>query len=125
MMASALMVTLLIGCSDGSDRSKDSTPPSLDPPPAGLVTLAKQLSESNGGRAVILHVASGGGRTWDVATGLADVAAETDASTEEQVEIGSVSKVFLAVTILGLVEQGVIALDDPLTLGSANPGSMR
>jgi CubicO group peptidase (beta-lactamase class C family) len=56
-----------------------------------------------------------------------DPAAETNMTTHTQLEIGSVSKMITAMTVLKLAEQGKIKLSDPianyLAPGQAKPGS--
>jgi len=107
------LACLSTGCSDDSD-SKSSTPPEVVAPTA-LVDLAESVSAANGDRAVILHVSTAGGTIWDVVAGKADVQGDVDARLGDKVEIGSISKVFLAVTVLRLVEQGILGLDDPVS----------
>ena len=86
-----IAVLALTGCSDGSDGKGHNSPP-----PEALVSLAQDVSRANGGRAAILHVTTAEGKTWEVAAGLADANAEREAKSSDIVEIGSVSKVFLA-----------------------------
>jgi D-alanyl-D-alanine carboxypeptidase len=101
---------LLFGCTDSSDssRAKDETP-------SELVSLAEDISSANGERAAILHILTAEGKTWGVVAGMANVVTQTPAKLDDLVEVGSVSKVFLAVTVLRLVEQGTLSLEDPLT----------
>jgi D-alanyl-D-alanine carboxypeptidase len=105
-----IAVLALTGCSDGSDGKGHNTPP-----PEALVSLAQDVSRANGGRAAILHVTTAEGKTWEVAAGLADANAEREAKSSDIVEIGSISKVFLAATVLRLVERGLLGLDDPVS----------
>lgn len=113
----SLVALVLLGCGGGGSSSGSSKPPVQ--PPADSVeqelnALAKDISMANGGRAAILYVETPD-KVWQVVAGKADVASGVDAKIEDRVEIGSVSKVFLAVTILRLVEQGTLSLEDPLT----------
>jgi D-alanyl-D-alanine carboxypeptidase len=105
-----LALLLFQGCSDGGD-SKNR--PAL--PPAELASLAESISSVNGGRAAVLHITTAEGKAWDVVAGMADVESETEAKVGDLAEIGSISKVFLAVTVLRLIEQGVLSLEDPLS----------
>ena len=109
-----MSLALIVGCSDGSDHKPGATTPPEQVVPAALTSLAEDISEANHGRAAILHVSTASGNVWDVAAGLANVETGEEAEFGDQVEIGSASKVFLAVTVLRLVEQGLLDLDDPV-----------
>ncbi len=113
-LAALLFAAILTGCDDGSDRTGRDTAVG-DPAPEALVSLAQDVSRANGGRAAIIHVTTAEGKIWEVAAGLADVSGERKAEIGDIVEIGSVSKVFLAATVLRLVEQGLLGLDDPVS----------
>jgi len=54
------------------------------------------------------------GLVWAESFGLADVAARSPPTAETMFSIGSVSKVFAAVVVMQLVEQGLVNLDEPL-----------
>ncbi|MFN8376591.1 MAG: serine hydrolase domain-containing protein [Anaerolineae bacterium] len=56
-----------------------------------------------------------GDETWAAAGGLVDVAGDTSATPDDRFRIGSISKTFVAVTIMQLVEEGVLSLDDYLS----------
>jgi D-alanyl-D-alanine carboxypeptidase len=55
-----------------------------------------------------------GYQTWVGASGLADRQAQTPMTPETQVRIASISKVFTAATVLLLIEEGRLSLDDTL-----------
>ena len=101
---------LLLGCSDSNNSSRPK-----DEAPSELAALAEDISSANGERAAILHILTAEGKAWDVVAGMANVATQTSAKLGDLAEVGSVSKVFLAVTVLRLIEQGTLSLEDPLT----------
>jgi D-alanyl-D-alanine carboxypeptidase len=55
------------------------------------------------------------GSTWTTALGMAEVLPARAATTSTPFVVGSVSKTFVAATILQLVDEGALALDDPLS----------
>jgi D-alanyl-D-alanine carboxypeptidase len=55
------------------------------------------------------------GSTWTTALGTAEVSPVRVATTSTPFVVGSVSKTFVAATILQLVDEGALALDDPLS----------
>jgi CubicO group peptidase (beta-lactamase class C family) len=55
------------------------------------------------------------GSTWATALGMAEVSLARPATTSTPFVIGSVSKTFVAAAILQLVDEGALALDDPLS----------
>lgn len=62
----------------------------------------------------VLSVSIPGQGVWNGASGVSDRAAATAMTTDTRLRIASISKVFTAVVVLQLVEEGVIALDDPM-----------
>lgn len=63
---------------------------------------------------VALYVRRDGSRAWSGAAGRADVATGRLMRPTDRVRAGSIMKPFIAVAILQLVEEGRLALDDPL-----------
>ena len=55
------------------------------------------------------------GSTWATAVGMAEVSPARPATTSTPFVVGSVSKTFVAAAILQLVDEGALALDDPLS----------
>jgi peptidoglycan/LPS O-acetylase OafA/YrhL/CubicO group peptidase (beta-lactamase class C family) len=55
-----------------------------------------------------------GRQTWVGASGLADLQEQTPMTPETEVRIASISKVFTAATVMLLVEEGQLSLDDTL-----------
>jgi D-alanyl-D-alanine carboxypeptidase len=109
----AAFVMAVNGC-DGSGSDSTPSPPADDGVAQDLTALANEVSTANGGRAAILYVETPD-HVWQTTSGLADVAGNTPATIEDRVEIGSASKMFLAVTLLRLAEEGRLSLEDPLT----------
>jgi D-alanyl-D-alanine carboxypeptidase len=56
-----------------------------------------------------------GQRTWLHTMGTGDLATHTPISAENHVRIGSITKTMTATVVLQLVEEGKLALDDPVT----------
>jgi len=55
-----------------------------------------------------------GGRTWSGAAGIADLATGRPARPDMRHRVGSITKSFVATTVLQLVAEGKIGLDDPI-----------
>jgi CubicO group peptidase (beta-lactamase class C family) len=55
-----------------------------------------------------------GERVWAGTAGLADPAGRREATDDDQYRIGSITKLFTAVAIMQLREEGLLCLDDPL-----------
>lgn len=62
----------------------------------------------------VVLLGKGGKQTWSRAFGLADVEANKPLTVSSRFGIASISKWFTAVTVLRLVEQGLLELDDPI-----------
>ncbi|MBC7869923.1 MAG: beta-lactamase family protein [Chitinophagaceae bacterium] len=67
------------------------------------------------GPAAVLQITTPEG-TWSATTGRIDTQADTPPTLESRFRIGSISKTFVAVVALQLVEEGVITLDDPINM---------
>lgn len=65
--------------------------------------------------AVLMVDAPDMGFTWKGAAGMADPEAGIEMVADDQFIISSVTKMFTAVSVLKLVEQGLISLDDPIS----------
>ena len=63
----------------------------------------------------MLRVSSPELGTWSGAAGLADVEAATPMRPDNQFRGGSLTKPFVSVVVLQLVEEGRFSLDDPMT----------
>ena len=62
----------------------------------------------------VLHVSSPSLGTWTGAAGLGEIATETAMRPDDRFRAGSLTKPFISILILQLVEEGLLALDDPL-----------
>jgi D-alanyl-D-alanine carboxypeptidase len=65
--------------------------------------------------AVVVGVAHADGRTWLGASGTPERAGPAPVTTDARFRIASITKVFVAVVVLQLVEEGELELDDPLS----------
>ena len=65
--------------------------------------------------AVVVGVAHSDGRTWLGASGTPERAGPVAVTTDARFRIASITKVFVAVVVLQLVEEGKLELDDPLS----------
>ena len=65
--------------------------------------------------AAVLGVANSDGRTWLGASGTPDRTGQVSLSADARFRIASITKVFVAVVVLQLVEDGKLELDDPLS----------
>lgn len=104
-------------------------------PPPVEQDLAKQLQTSLDqargnipGAAVAIISPKG---TWFEASGVADIARDTKLQSSDRFQIGSITKTFVATTILQLAEEGILGLEDtlvnrlPKTVTAAIPNSER
>jgi D-alanyl-D-alanine carboxypeptidase len=55
-----------------------------------------------------------GGRTWSGAAGIADLSTARPARPDMRHRVGSITKTFVAATVLQLVAEGKVRLDDPI-----------
>ena len=73
--------------------------------------LDKVMQESRSPAAIVGVWATGEG-TWVVAKGKADIKTGQSAQIEDKTRIGSITKTFVATTVLQLVDEGKIGLDE-------------
>lgn len=122
--------TLTVGPIPTPAASPTGTPgvnptPSASPPatPSGdLATrLDAQLNQVVGRQLALLNITGisaaikfPDGSTWTSALGLAEVAPERPATPSTPFVVGSVSKTFVAATIMQLVDEAALSLHDPL-----------
>ena len=64
---------------------------------------------------VVLHVSSPELGSWSGAAGLGQVETSTAMRPHDKFRAGSLTKPFISVVILQLVEEGLLSLDDPMT----------
>jgi CubicO group peptidase (beta-lactamase class C family) len=109
IVAATLPVPAMLGCSSGNPA-----------PPGYASTIAEMSSRIDGymraagttGLSIVL--VDGDRVAWTTGFGLADAGVPVTADTI--FEIGSLSKTFAAATVMQLVEEGRMRLDDPLSL---------
>jgi D-alanyl-D-alanine carboxypeptidase len=90
-------------------------PQAIDPTLATALQQVLDTTVADGGiPGAALTVLLPNGASWTGASGLADPDAEVAMAPETRVRIGSLSKMFTAVVVLQLVEEGKIDLDAPI-----------
>jgi len=80
-----------------------------------LQSQIEQLREETGVPGIVVALAEGGAAPLVAATGYADVDRKIPLRPDTRLFIGSISKNVFATIALQLVEEGVLALDDPLS----------
>ena len=96
-------------------RIRPSRPVHGTPPPAAVVTAARQAADAAlkaGAPAVQIAVSRGGQVIYSEAFGVTDIASATPATARSEMQIGSVTKQFTAAAILRLAERGQLTLGD-------------
>jgi D-alanyl-D-alanine carboxypeptidase len=102
--------------------------PTLDPALTGeLQSLLDDTVDGGFVPGVVLSVSVPGYAPWNGASGLADRDPERAMAPDTPVRIASVSKMFTAVVVLQLVEEGRLSLDEPVAtwLPDSVPGGKR
>ena len=114
---------LFAACGDSGD-SKPTPPLDIDAAMVEIEAAAQEFLDSSGAPGVTLAVlfpdGDGGVIERTLAVGLSDVAAEQAASPSDHYRFGSITKTMTSAVILQLVDEGLIALDEPVAtyLGS-------
>lgn len=111
LLVAAALVLTLAAC--------QSTP--LDTNAASVAVLARYLDEDQPGCSAA--VARDGEVVWAGAGGIADTSTGAELTTASVFDIASVSKQFTGVAILLLEQDGLLSLDDPLSLYVPGLGS--
>lgn len=102
--------------------------PSIDPELATSLQAALDDAVADGVvPGAVLSVSVPGHAVWSGASGIADQRTERAMAPDTPVRIASVSKMFTAVVVLQLVEEGRLALDEPVAtwLPDTVPGGSR
>lgn len=131
LTAASLLALTLAACGEREAEAPTSPPPSppaaepapapVEPPAfsaAGLEAIDARLDElvANQDRSgVVMMLARDGEIEHVAASGYADIAAETPITADTPVRIASMTKPVTAAAVLMLVEDGEIALDDPVS----------
>jgi D-alanyl-D-alanine carboxypeptidase len=79
-----------------------------------ISNFVNKYSEKSNNTAILIHVEKDG-NTYDYATGIADREKKINAKTSDMFEIGSASKMFTAIAILQLIDEGKLTLDTPIS----------
>jgi CubicO group peptidase (beta-lactamase class C family) len=118
-LALAVGATAPVAAAIAADRAATAAPaPASAPTPAAVARYAAQLLAKTydpAGPGAAVLVKRGDQVLYRGAIGRADVAAATPLSADGMFRIGSVTKQFAAAGVLRLVEQGKVALSDPLS----------
>lgn len=131
LTAASLLALTLAACGEREAEAPTSPPPpppAAEPAPApveppafsaaGLEAIDARLEQlvANEDRSgVVMMLARDGEIEHISAAGYADIAAETPITADTPVRIASMTKPVTAAAIMMLVEDGVIALDDPVS----------
>ena len=98
-----------------NDGCDPVAPPALSPELTAALDAALDAArpgEVPGATAAILSSAG----NWFGASGVSDLANHMPLQPHDRFEVGSITKTFIATTILQMVEEGLLALDDTLTV---------
>jgi CubicO group peptidase (beta-lactamase class C family) len=90
--------------------------PQPEPPVADLSGLVREAQAKERIPSFSAAAVGHGEVVWQEARGLADVETETEATTETQYRVGSITKTFTAAAIMQLRDAGELDLDDRLEL---------
>lgn len=100
----------LVACGlSWADEEEESAPPTTIEELEAAITAVLSEREVP---AVGIAMVDKDGPVWLAALGKADLAADTDVNTDSMFRIGSTSKMFVALSVLKLVEEGRLSLDD-------------
>ena len=128
VLASAAIALLVAGCSAGAASPATTAPPSTSEAPvtatAEATTTTRALSDAVSGVAAqiedliregrfsgVVLVADGPDIVWQVANGVADRELGTLIAMDTRFNLGSMPKMFTAVAVVQLIEDGELALD--------------
>lgn len=131
-LAGPLVVSIILFASTGCDQGARVSEINLESDPALAVAepvpvneaIAAQLqamleeavaSPNTTYPGVVLHVSSPKFGSWSGAAGLGEVETKTAMRPHDKFRGGSLTKPFISVVILQLMEEGLFSLDDPMT----------
>jgi CubicO group peptidase (beta-lactamase class C family) len=95
-----------------ADPPDGSFVPAKDP--SELQARLDKILQDNGVPGMAAVIADRDGIVWTAGIGLADVAARTPATPDTLFRVASISKTFVALAVLKLVEEGRLDLDAPV-----------
>lgn len=107
-----VLLCLLVGC-----RNSDATQKNTSDPSATFQALMEKVVANNDAvPGLQLHIeAPRLGISWSGAAGVADVASQKQLEKEQPFRVASVTKTFVAASILKLMEEGKLSLNDPIS----------
>ena len=112
--ARAVAMAALAACS--SEPSRPNPPLTPEAPAtfrtSGVAGIMEQMIDA-GAPAVLVEIRDGD-EVWASAQGVQDITTETPADASMSVRVASITKSMVATIVLELVEEGEIALDDPI-----------
>jgi D-alanyl-D-alanine carboxypeptidase len=120
-MAAVALVPSLGGCTSAPDPT-DQQPPTVQststarPAPAFVAVLKRYSADqlAGGATAVIIQMKSRVGE-WSSAEGVRSLEGKEPVQLTDQTHIGDITMTMVAVSVMKLVEEGKIELDDPIT----------
>jgi len=101
---------LMFGTSWADEEEETPQPTTIEELEAAITGVLDEYKVP----AVGIAMVDENGPVWVTAIGKANLAADTDADADSMFRIGSTSKMFIALSILKLVEEGRLSLDDKL-----------
>ena len=110
-IAGAVLAVALALTAGGCASAAAPSPVGQDP--AAWQAMLHQWRSRGDAPATVLGVATGDGETWVGADGTPEREGHTPVRTDAPFRIASITKVFVAVVVLQLVEEGRLGLDDP------------
>ena len=108
--AALAVVLLLSGCTYSTD---EPAPSSSTPNPFASLESQVQLFMDQGAVSAVVQVRWPEGK-WSRAYGVRDLVSRTQAQPTDRAQVASVTKTMTAVAVLKLVDDHLIALDDPV-----------
>ena len=122
-MAAAVLVASLAGCTGAPDPPGQQSPsaqsagpvPTASKGPAFVAVLEKYSEDlrAGGATAVIIQMKSRVGE-WASAAGVRTLETREPVQLTDQTHIGDITMTMVAVSVLKLVEEGKVQLDDPI-----------
>lgn len=106
-------MALALGACTYSDPAPAPASFGTTPPPTRSVDNTMRAFVDQGSVAVVAEVRWPGG-TWSRAYGVRDLESREAATPDDQVFVASITKSMTAVSVMKLVEDGLIGLDDPV-----------
>jgi len=105
------LIAVFISCSPAEKHQEDN--PVIN---AFVSKIEQEVAEDQNGGSISLTILKGEEILWEGAYGYADVSNGVMADQNKIYRTGSISKTFTAFLMMQLVDEGIIALDDPVEL---------